>query len=241
MLRRAASRRTTRGRPGRRCSTIGVTCAAPAAAICRTVASSWAGESDRNGTTGPISTPQRSPRSLSAAHASSRRAGLGCPARWTATASLSTKPADTFSPTSVTSAACGQQVEVAQDQRALGQDRERVGGVAQRGDDAGHQPVAPLGPLVAVDVGAHRDVLARPARRGQLLAHQLRRVDLDHDLGVEVVPGVQVQVGVRVPGEAVVAHHAVGDEVAGAGGDVVHRQVQARAARSPRPAAWRRS
>src|SRR5262249_52886689 len=46
------------------------------------------------------------------------------------------------------------------------------------------------------------------------------------DLGVEVVAGVQVKVGMRVPGEAVVAHYAVGDEVAGPGGDVEHRQIQ---------------
>src|SRR5204863_33693 len=49
-----------------------------------------------------------------------------------------------------------QQVEVAQDERALGEDRERVGAVAQRADDAGHQPVAALRALVAVHVGAHR-------------------------------------------------------------------------------------
>src|SRR5262249_48979600 len=81
-------------------------------------------------------------------------------------------------------------------------------------------------PLVAVHVGAHGDVLAAPLRRGEFLAHQVRRVDLDHDLGVEVVAGVQVKVGMRVPGEAVVAHYAVGDEVAGPGGDVEHRQMQ---------------
>ena len=56
-----------------------------------------------------------------------------------------------------------QQIEVAQDQRALRQDREGVGLVAQRGQDARHQAVAALGALVAVDVRAHRDVLALPA------------------------------------------------------------------------------
>ncbi len=45
----------------------------------------------------------------------------------------------------------------------------------------------------------------RPLRRGQLPAQQLRGVDLHHDLGVEVVPGVEVEIGVRVAGEAVTA------------------------------------
>ena len=71
---------------------MGMTCGAPAAAICLTAASSWAGESDRNGTTGPISTPQRSPRSFSAAHASSRRAGAGVPGSMDRHRSLSVNP-----------------------------------------------------------------------------------------------------------------------------------------------------
>ena len=84
---------------------MGETCRAPAAAACRTASSSWAGESDRYGTTGPMSTPQPRPRSFSAAHASSRRAGAGVPGSIDRHRSLSVKPADTFSPTSVTSAA----------------------------------------------------------------------------------------------------------------------------------------
>ena len=66
----------------------------------------------------------------------------------------------------------------------------------QRSDDAGHQLVAALRPLVAIHVRAHRDVLARPARRGHLLAHQLGRVHLDYHPGVEVRARVEVQVGV---------------------------------------------
>ncbi len=96
-----------------------------------------------------------------------------------------------------------QQVEIAQDQRALGQDRERVRVVAQGPDDAGHQPVAAFGPLVAVDVRAHRDVLAVPGAGGQMAAQQFGGVDLDDDLGVEAEPRVQVQIAVRPAGEAV--------------------------------------
>ena len=96
-----------------------------------------------------------------------------------------------------------QQVEVAEDQRALGQDGVRVTGVQQGLEDPRHQLVLALGPLVDVHVGAHGDVLALPLAGVQLLADQVRGVDLDHDLGVEVMPGVQVQVGVRVAGEAI--------------------------------------
>ena len=54
-----------------------------------------------------------------------------------------------------------EQVEVAQDQRRLRQDRARVGGVAQRRPDPAHELVAPLDPLVRVGVRPHRDVRAR--------------------------------------------------------------------------------
>src|SRR4029453_12925810 len=98
--------------------------------------------------------------------------------------------------------------------------------VAEGGDDGAHQLVATLGPLVTVHIGPHGDGRAGPLRRGQFAPQQLGRVHLDHDLAVEVVPGVEVEVRVRVAREAVVAHHSVGDEVAGAGRDVVHRQLE---------------
>src|SRR5690606_2433038 len=77
------------------------------------------------------------------------------------------------------------------------------GVVAQGGQDARHQAVAALGALVAVDIGAHRYVVAVPAARGELPAQQLGRVDLHHDLAVDAVTGVEVQVAVRRAGEAV--------------------------------------
>ena len=43
-------------------------------------------------------------------------------------------------------------------QRALGEDGERVGRVPQRADDPRHQPVAALGALIRVGVRAQRDV-----------------------------------------------------------------------------------
>jgi hypothetical protein len=84
---------------------MGVTEAAPAAAICRTVASSCCGESDRNGTIGPISTAHGSPAAANAAHTPSRRCGLGVPGSRSRHSASSAQPTDTASPTSVTSAA----------------------------------------------------------------------------------------------------------------------------------------
>ena len=140
--------------------------------------------------------------------------------------------------TLVRRAALGQQVEVAQDQRRLGEDRERVGALGQHLDDAPGEAVLALGPLVRVGVGAHGDVVAPPPlRRRARRAAARRALTLTTMRLLEVAAGVEVEVLVRRPSEAVVADHPVGDEVAGPGGDVVHRDVDARAARWRRPRA----
>jgi hypothetical protein len=99
--------------------------------------------------------------------------------------------------------------------------------VDQRLEDPAHQPVAALGALVRVRVGAHREVLALPALRGELPPEHLGRVHLHDDLRLEIAPGVHVEVRVRRTGETVVAHHAVRDEVPRAGRDVEHRHLEA--------------
>src|SRR5439155_26799703 len=53
------------------------------------------------------------------------------------------------------------------------------------------------------DVRPHRDVLALPALRDQLLSQELFGVHLHHDLRVEVLSKVEIQVGVCVPSETV--------------------------------------
>ena len=80
--------------------------------------------------------------------------------------------------------------------------------LGERLDDPAGQAVAPLHRLVRVGVGAHRDLLARPARRAQLGAQPLDRVDLDHDAPVEVLADVEAQVLVGRAGEAVDARVA---------------------------------
>ena len=96
-----------------------------------------------------------------------------------------------------------QQVDVAQDQRSLRQDRERVPVADQLREDAPHQPVAALHPLVRVGAGPHRDVRAGPPARRELAAEHLGGVDLHDDLRLEVPPGVHLEVRVGRPREAV--------------------------------------
>ena len=96
-----------------------------------------------------------------------------------------------------------QERDVPGQQRALGQDRQGSAGIGQGPDDARHELVAALGPLVGVRVGAQGHVLPPPGGLGQFPAQDLRGVDLHHHLAVKVQPGVEVEVGVALPGEAV--------------------------------------
>ncbi len=220
--------------PGRRCRASGVTLAAPPAAIAATVASI---DSSRVGQAGQDRRHQHAHREAGvgeAAHrvqapARARRAGLDRAPQSPRRRSRREADAD---PGDL--GRLPEQVEVAQDQRALGQDRERVGEVAQRA--AGSRASAGIGPRRAGNSPrwcpsrcGRPSTSVRPARGAAA-----RGVDLHHHLGVEVVARVQVEVGVGVAGEAVVADHAVGDEVAGAGGDVEQRQVEPERRRSIR-------
>ena len=113
----------------------------------------------------------------------------------------------------------GERRKVAQEERRLRQHRARRAVLEHRRPDARHQPVARLDPLVGVGVGAERDVLARPSGTRKLAGEHLRRVDLDDDLALEVAPGVEVQIAVRRPREAV-------DAGVGAAAVGVHRPAE---------------
>src|SRR5699024_4113507 len=84
-------------------------------------------------------------------------------------------------------------VEVATQQRALGQDGEGCAGVDECVDDRGHQLVAALRTLVRVGVRPERHQLVAPRAPGKLLPEYGGDVGLHHDLVVEVTPGVEVQ------------------------------------------------
>ena len=96
----------------------------------------------------------------------------------------------------------------------------------QRLEDLRHHPVAALDPLVGIGVRPQRHQFPLPARPRQLRPQQLRHVDLDNDLPLEVAAGVKAQVGMGLTGEAVMTDHTVGDEVPGSGGDVEHRELE---------------
>ena len=61
-------------------------------------------------------------------------------------------------------------------------------------DDAGHQPVAALGPLIGIRVGAERDGVAPAMSPAEFLREDVHDIDLDHDLAVEVVAGIEVEI-----------------------------------------------
>jgi hypothetical protein len=119
-----------------------------------------------------------------------------------------------------------QQRDVAAQQRALAEDREGGPGLRKSTDDARHQAVTALGPLVRISVRAERDVLACPGRPGELLAEHVDEIGLHDHLGVEVTAGVHLQPFVRPSGEAVVADDPVRDEVARPRRDVEHGHLE---------------
>ena len=83
-------------------------------------------------------------------------------------------------------------LDVAHRQRRLGQHRDRGPRRLQRLEDLRHHPVAALDPLVGVGVRPQRHQLPLPARPRQLRPQQLRHVDLDDDLTLEVAAGIEV-------------------------------------------------
>ena len=155
------------------------------------------------GRIGATRTEHGTPASFNAATASRRARGCGVPGSVRRQASSSTVPIENAVDTSATSRARYQELDVPQDQRALGEDRERVPALREDLDDPRHQAVAALRALVGVGGGPHGDVLSLPARRRQLAPQDVGRVHLHDDLRLEVAAGVHVEIGVGRPGEAV--------------------------------------
>src|SRR5437763_811523 len=120
----------------------------------------------------------------------------------------------------------GQQIHVALDQRRLGDDADRIAIVPAHFQAAARQLVARLERLVAIRHAAEGDQFAFPGATLEGLAQEPRRFGLDGDLPLEVGTGAEAEVLVRGAGVAVVAHDAVGDEIARSGSDVEHRQFQ---------------
>ena len=120
-----------------------------------------------------------------------------------------------------------QQRQVAAQERALREDGEGRAALRQGSDDPGHERVATFRPLVRIGVRAEGDRLTQPGRLRELAAQHVADVRLHDDLPIEIGPGVEVEIRVRVPGEAVVTDDPTRDEVPCAGRDVDHLDIDA--------------
>ena len=106
-----------------------------------------------------------------------------------------------------------QDIEIAQHQRRLGDDADRMTGVAQHFQDLARDLPFPLDRLIGVGIGAERDHLRLVFGIGQLALEQLVRVGLDEQFGLEIEPGRQALIGVgrpRVAIDAAVLAAAIG-------------------------------
>ena len=176
---------------------------APASSASSRISAICAGSSLIPGISGATRIPVLIPARLSSATASSRARGFGVCGSVARHARSSIVGTDSAAVKSVTRVELTHQIQITQQQRRLGQHRRRVARRDHRLPDPSHQLVAALDPLIRVGVGPQRDVLALPRRPRQLGPQPLRRVDLDDDLTLEISAGIEVQVRVRRPREAV--------------------------------------
>ncbi len=94
-------------------------------------------------------------------------------------------------------------VDVALDERSLGDDAHGIAILGAHLEAAARQAVARLEGLIAIGHAAEDDLLALPLRAVERLAQQLRGSLLDDDLPVEVGPRAEAEVLVRGSGVAI--------------------------------------
>ena len=129
------------------------------------------------------------------------------------------------------------------DRRRLGDDRHRMPALRQHLEDAARDLEPALERLVGIGVGAERDRLAAVAGARELALEQRRRVVLGEQLGLEVEPGREPEIGVarpRVAVDAAVLAAAIGVDRRsnGMSGEcVAGDHAAARVRRAPRSAA----
>ena len=97
----------------------------------------------------------------------------------------------------------GENVEIAQHQRRLGDNADRMVGAVEHFQDAAHDFVAPLDRLIGIGIGADGDHLRRIAGRRQFLRQKLGGFRLHEQLGFEIESGRQAEIGVGRAREAV--------------------------------------
>ena len=138
-----------------------------------------------------------------------------------------------------------EQVDIPLDQRALRDHADRILVLEADLEALPRDQEVPLDRLVAIRDPREHHQLALPRLLVERLAQQLRRVPLHDDLRIEVRARAHVEILVRGPRVAVVADHAVRDEVTGARrdvderahahrGDRLHPEATARLAPHPR-------
>ena len=96
-----------------------------------------------------------------------------------------------------------QDIDVAHDQRRLGDDADRVARPLQHLQHRARDAVLALDRLVGVGDGAERDELGHVARTAELALEQLGGIHLGVELGLEVEPGRVAEVAVRGTGVAI--------------------------------------
>src|SRR6202011_512630 len=88
-------------------------------------------------------------------------------------------------------------IEVALDERRLGDDADRVPVLRAHLEAAAREPIRRFERLVAVGDAGEDDELALPRPLVERLAQEPRRLGLDRDLAIEVGPRAEAQVLVR--------------------------------------------
>ena len=96
-----------------------------------------------------------------------------------------------------------QQVDVALDQRGLGNQPDRVPAFVQHFEHLARDAPFALAGLIRVCIHADGDVLGLVGWAGQFAAQQLGRVHLGEDAAFEIQPGREPEVAVGRPCEAI--------------------------------------
>jgi hypothetical protein len=97
----------------------------------------------------------------------------------------------------------GENVEIAQDERRLGHDADRMAVTLEHLQDVPHHLMLPLDRLVGIGIGADGDGAGHVAGGRKLALEELRRVRLGKQLGFEVEAGREAEIGVGRPRKAV--------------------------------------
>ena len=185
------------------------------------------------GMIGATLTPTSIPAAASRAIVLIRRCGVATNGSIARALSGSQNGTDTLTPTRATSLRRTEHVEVALDERRLGDDADRVAILGADLEAAARQPIGRLERLVAVGDAGEDHELALPRPLVERLAQQLGRARLDDDLAIEVgaraeaeilVAGARIAVGARVLASAIRIDAVVEADV----GAVVAREDRAR-------------